>query len=125
MLLLMHHQDDPFLPPSSSASKPSKSGLDVCASPQNPSRRAPSSEERDHRALTENTEAERDDSQTKLQSSLSKDYLPSCSVTGDVERRKESTVMDKDGGMMESTGDSTTVWSSLELEMNYGNSAKG
>lgn len=121
----MHTQDGPFLQPSSSASKPSKSGLDVCASPQRPSERAPSSGEGEHYARFGKTEAERDDLQTKVQSSLSKDYLLGCSVTGDVKGQKESTMVDKDGGMMESTGDSTTIWSSLEQDMNNGYTHKG
>ncbi|XP_044023694.1 IQ domain-containing protein C [Siniperca chuatsi] len=114
--------DGPFLRPSSSASKPSNPGLDVCASPQNLST-SPLSEERgDHRVLLE---AERDDSQTNRRASLSKDYFPSSNVREDGEGQKESTMGDKDGAVMESTGDSTTVWSSLELDMNYSHSHKG
>lgn len=121
MLLFLHTQDGAFLRPS----KPSKSGLDVCASPQRPSQRAPSSGEKDHCAWPGKTEAERDDLQTKVHSSLSKDYLLDCSVTQDVKGQKESTKVDKDGGMMENTGDSTTVWSSLEQDMNNGYARKG
>ncbi|XP_037603428.1 IQ domain-containing protein C isoform X1 [Sebastes umbrosus] len=116
--------DGPFLRPSSSASKPSNPGLDVCATPQSPSSSspssspAPSSEDRGD-LLLEKIEAERDDSQTKAQASLSKDYSPSSSsVRGDGEGQKESTMGEKDG-------DSTTVWSSVELDMNYGHSHKG
>ncbi len=122
-LLLMHHQDGPFLRPSSPARKPSDPGLD----PQSPAAAAapPLSEERgDHLVLLEKIEAERDDSQTKGGASLSR-HFPSSNVRGDGEGRRESTVGDTDGGVMESTGDSTTVWSSLELDMNYGHSHKG
>lgn len=122
MLLLMHCQDGPFLQTSSSASKPSNPGLDACASPQSLSSSAvaPLSEERGDCVLLE---AERDDSQTKGQASLFEDSFPSSNVRGD--GQKESIVGDKDGGLMESTGDSTTVWSSLELDMNYGHTQKG
>ncbi|XP_030247486.1 IQ domain-containing protein C isoform X2 [Sparus aurata] len=72
-------------------------GVDICASPQIPSATGVSSvERRDHPALNDK---------------------------GD--REKESTMVYKDGGVMESTGDSTPVWSSLELDMNYGHSNKG
>lgn len=121
MLLLLHPQDSPFLRPCSSASKPSNAGLDVCASPQSPSAAAAaavSDERGNHCVLQEKIEAERDDSQTKGQAPLSKDYFHSSSVRGDGEGQKESTVGDKDG-------DSTTVWSSLELDMSYGQSHKG
>lgn len=114
--------DGPFLQTSSSASKPSNPGLDACASPQSLSSSAvaPLSEERGDCVLLE---AERDDSQTKGQASLFEDSFPSSNVRGD--GQKESIVGDKDGGLMESTGDSTTVWSSLELDMNYGHTQKG
>ncbi|XP_029316972.1 IQ domain-containing protein C isoform X2 [Cottoperca gobio] len=77
------------------------------------------SEERgDDRVLLEKIEAERDDSQTEGQASFSKDCFHSSNVRGDGEGHKESTVGEKDG-------DSTTVWSSLELDMNNDHSHKG
>ncbi|XP_070777121.1 IQ domain-containing protein C [Enoplosus armatus] len=114
--------DVPFLRPSSSARKPSSPGLDVCASLQSPAAAAAHlSEERGEHLLLE---AERDYSQTKGQASLSKDNFLSSSVRWDGEGQKESTVGDKDGGVMESTGGSTSIWGSLELDMNYGHSHK-
>ncbi|XP_073340075.1 IQ domain-containing protein C isoform X2 [Pagrus major] len=106
---------DGLFPRPSSTAK----GLDARASPQGPSATGVSSEERrDHPALSEKIEAERDDPQIKGQTSLFKDCFPSNSVKGD--REKESTMVHNDGGVIESTGDSTPVWSSLELDMNYG-----
>ncbi|XP_010755291.3 IQ domain-containing protein C [Larimichthys crocea] len=117
--------DRTFLRPSNSASKPPRPALDVCASPQNPSAATtPSTEERDYHAQLEKIEAERDDSQPREQASLYADYVPRSDVRRDEEGQKESIVEDKDGGLMESTGD-TTVWSSLELDMNCGHSHKG
>lgn len=117
----MHHQDGPLLRPSSSASEPSDPGLDVCGSLQSPPEKRG-----DHCVLLEKTEAEKDDSQTtKGQAPLSDDYFSSSNVRGDVEGQRQSTVGDKDGGVTESTGDSTTVWSSLELDVNYSHSHKG
>ncbi|XP_035530200.1 IQ domain-containing protein C [Morone saxatilis] len=114
--------DGPCLRPCRSESKPSNPGLDVCDSPIGP---AAASEERGgHRAPLEKTEAERDDSQAEGRASSSKDSFPSSNVRGDAEGHKGNSVGAKDGGVMESTGD-TTVWSSLELDMSYGHSHKG
>ncbi|XP_042356859.1 IQ domain-containing protein C [Plectropomus leopardus] len=113
--------DGPFLQPSSSASKPSNPGeiQSPSSSSSSSSSSAPLSEERgDHCVLPEKTEAERDDSQTKGQPSLSQDYFHSSSVRDEEEGQKESTVEERDG-------DSTTVWSSVELDMNSGHSHKG
>ncbi|KAL7380532.1 hypothetical protein ABVT39_019362 [Epinephelus coioides] len=114
--------EGPFLRLSSSASKPPNPRLDVSAShhsPSSPSSSAPLSEKRgDHPVLLERTEAERDDSQTKGQASLSQYCFHSSSVRGDGEGQRESTMEEKDG-------DSTTVWSSLELDVSYGHSHKG
>lgn len=127
MLFLMHHQDGPLLQRSSPDSDPSHPGQDLCASPQNPlTATAPSSEEREeHHALLEKIEAERDDSQTKGQASLSQDNVPSSNARWDGKGQRESGVGGKDGEGMQSTGDSTTIWSSLELDMNDGHSYKG
>ncbi|KAI3367647.1 hypothetical protein L3Q82_026488, partial [Scortum barcoo] len=78
----------------------------------------------DHSGLPEKIEAERDDSQAKGGASLSR-HFPNSGVRGDGEGLTESPVGDKDGGLMESTGDSTTAWSSLELDMNCGHTHKG
>ncbi|XP_032356615.1 IQ domain-containing protein C [Etheostoma spectabile] len=112
------YTDGPFLRASSSASKGSNPGLDVCASPLRPSSASVSEERGGHRVLLEKIEAERDDSQSKGQASISNYYFHSSNVRGDEEGQKESTVGENDG-------DSTTVWSSLELDMNYGHSHKG
>lgn len=124
MLLLMHHQDGSFLRPSSSASKCSDPGLDASASSQIPAAAALAllSEERgeDHHLLPQKIEAERDDSQSKSPASLSRDCFPSSPCREDREGQKVGTVR-----AMESTGDSTTIWSSLELDMNYSHSHKG
>ncbi|XP_076605229.1 IQ domain-containing protein C isoform X2 [Chaetodon auriga] len=119
--------DGPFLQLNSSHSNPSHPGLDLDASPQSPSAATvPSSEEREDRhVLPERIEAERDDSQTKGQALLSEDYVPRSNVRWDREGQKESTVWGKDGEVTESTGDSTAVWSSLELDMNDGHAHKG
>lgn len=111
MFSLLHQQNGPVLRPSYSVYRPAS-----------PSQKASLSGDRDLRAQPQKTEAERDDSLSKVQPSLSKNYSSSCSVTGHAEGRMEST--NKDGGLIESTGDSTTVWSSVELDMNYGQSAK-
>lgn len=108
----MHPQDGPLIWTSNSASKPNKSGIDVCAILQSPSKRAPSSEEKDHRVLPQKMRAERDDSQTKVQSSLPDEFLPTCGNAGDA-------------GIMQNTGVSDTVWSTMQLDMNCGHSQKG
>lgn len=95
-------------PPSSPATKPLDPETDVSATPQIP---APSPENRDHHcALLEKTEAERDDSQTCLPSS--------SSIRGEGEGQRQS-------GVVESTAGSSSVWSSVELDMNYTQSHKG
>ncbi|XP_070835007.1 IQ domain-containing protein C [Chaetodon trifascialis] len=110
--------DGPFLQSNSSHSNPSHPGLDLHASPQSPSAAtAPSSEEReDLHVLPEKIEAERDNSQAKGEASLSEDYVTRSNVRQDTEGQRESTVWAKDGEVTESTGDCTTVWSSLELD---------
>ncbi|KAK1893408.1 Constitutive coactivator of PPAR-gamma-like protein 2 [Dissostichus eleginoides] len=75
-------------------------------------------EKGDHHVLLEKIEAERDDSQTKRQASRSEDCSLSSNVREDGEGQKGSTEGEKDG-------DSTTVWSSLELDNNEGHSHKG
>uniref|UniRef100_UPI0037E7D306 IQ domain-containing protein C n=1 Tax=Semicossyphus pulcher TaxID=241346 RepID=UPI0037E7D306 len=120
--------DGLFLQASSSASKPSNPGVNVCATPQSLSAAAaaPSiSEDRDHHVLREKIEAERDGPQTKGLYSLSNDFSSSSNVRGSYEGQRQTTVEGKDGGVMESAGDSTTVWSSFELDTDYGHSHKG
>ncbi|XP_070699023.1 IQ domain-containing protein C [Pempheris klunzingeri] len=118
--------DGPFLP---SSTKPTDPGPEVCASLQSLSSSSSSSssaaaafapEERGER-----TEAERDDSQpTKGQISLSKDCFSRSTVRSNVEGQRGSTARE-DGRVMESPGDSTTVWSSLDLDVNYDRCHKG
>ncbi|KAF7658726.1 hypothetical protein LDENG_00008640 [Lucifuga dentata] len=83
----------------------------------------------DNHLLQERIEAERDNSDIQEKACpISKDCTLCSSVRGDGERQRERGLggqMDGDGGVMESTGDSTSVWSNLELDMNYGNSYKG
>lgn len=114
----MHHQDGPFLRPKSSASKPSDPGLGISASSQSPAG-DPLSEGRggDHRLLLQKIEAERDDSQTEKRTCLSRNCSSSSPVRGTGEEQQVSTVRG-----MESTGDSTSIWSSLDLD---GHSHKG
>ncbi|KAI9528878.1 hypothetical protein NQZ68_017478 [Dissostichus eleginoides] len=117
----------PFLRHRSSSRKSSTPGLHVCVSPQSLSLLSSSSstssaplpkEKGDHHVLLEKIEAERDDSQTKRQASPSEDCSLSSNVREDGEGQKGSTEGEKDG-------DSTTVWSSLELDNNEGHSHKG
>lgn len=69
------------------------------------------------------TAAERDDSRTKVP--LKPKETRTWSVPEDREGQKESSVEYKGGRMIESSGDSTAAWSSLELHMNCGHSQKG
>ncbi|XP_068195386.1 IQ domain-containing protein C [Antennarius striatus] len=105
-----------LLQPSNYASKSRKAGPDV--SLQSPSVMTRSTREKHHGGPARKTEAERNDSQTKDQASLadSREYGRG---------QTKSVVVDKDGEKMENTGDSTSAWSSLELDMNHGNSDKG
>lgn len=121
----MHPQDGPLIRTSNSASKPTKSGIDVCAILQSPSKRAPSSEEKDHRVLPQKMKAERDDSQTKVQSSLPDESLHTCGNTGDAKGWKENTVEHRDEGIIQNTGVFDTVWSTIQLDMNCAHSQKG
>ncbi|XP_039993701.1 IQ domain-containing protein C [Xiphias gladius] len=126
--------DGPFLRPCSADSKPSDPWLDFIASPQNTTAAAaatPLSQEREGGPglPPEKTEAERDDSETKGQACLSRNCFPSGHAGGDGEGQRQRGMRDqdgdKDGGVMESTGDSTSVWSSLELDVNYTHSRQG
>ncbi|KAM8917541.1 IQ domain-containing protein C isoform 2-T2 [Spinachia spinachia] len=85
--------------PSSSSSPPS-------STPPPPSSSGPLAEERRDRRVA----AERDDSQTKGQASLSKHRTQISNVTV--------------GGGSQKDGDSTTVRTSLQLDVNYGHSNK-
>ncbi|XP_030575379.1 IQ domain-containing protein C [Archocentrus centrarchus] len=98
----------PRPPPGSSATEPP--GLEVDASARSQIS-APSSGNKDHHCvLLEKTEAERDDSHTCLPSS--------SSVRGEGEGQRQSAVA-------ESTEGSSSIWSSLEPDMNHGQSHKG
>ncbi|XP_056266859.1 IQ domain-containing protein C [Pseudoliparis swirei] len=127
--------DGPLLRPGSSACKPSNARRVVCASPQRSAPSAPSAasssapsapssssapppssapsaaplseETGDQCVLPEKMEAERDDSQTKGRASLSQHGV-----------QKGSAEVEKDGDS------SSTTWSSLELDVNYGHSHK-
>ncbi|XP_028251948.1 IQ domain-containing protein C [Parambassis ranga] len=97
----------PYVLSCTSASKPSDAGACVSARSQSP---APLPEERDHCVLLEKTEAERDEAHV---------CLPSSS-----EEQGQRTVENKDGEVMESL-ERSSIWSSLELDMNYDPSYKG
>lgn len=109
---------------SNSASKPTKSGIDVCAVLQSPSKRAPSSEDKDHRVLPQKMKAERDDSQTKVQSFLPDEALPTRGNTGDAKGCRESILEYRDEGIMQKTV-SDTVWSTMQKDMICGHSQEG
>lgn len=115
----MHHQGDLLIPTSRAARKPPNSG-DVSASLQSP--RSPPTGGGDNR--THRTEAERDDSRTKIPLTPKKTHN-TCSVTEDLEGQKESSVEYKDGRINNNAGVSTNVWSSLEQDMNCGHSQNG
>ncbi|XP_060919723.1 IQ domain-containing protein C isoform X2 [Labrus mixtus] len=116
--------DGPFLRLCEAASRPSNPGPNICDSLQRLSS-SPVSEDGDHHVLLEKIEAEKDGSQTKGHASITKDSIPISTVRGNEEGQRQTIDRDKDGGVMENTGDSTTVWSSLELDTNYGDSQKG
>ncbi|KAM7403197.1 hypothetical protein PAMA_003901 [Pampus argenteus] len=108
--------DGAFLPPGSS--RGSDPEVDVSVGSQSPAA-APLSEEReeDHHLLPQKIEAERDDSQTRSPTFISRDCFPS---SPDREGQKVNAV-----SVMESTGDSTSIWSSSELDLNHSHSHKG
>lgn len=116
--LFIRHQDGPIIKTNRDASKPPNSGPAVFHPLRIPSERAPSSAKGENRA--HRTEAERDDSRTKEPPQPTN----TCSVTG-LEGQKETGLEFKYGRMDDSAGDSTTVWSSLELDLNCGRSQKG
>ncbi|XP_034530386.1 IQ domain-containing protein C isoform X2 [Notolabrus celidotus] len=110
--------DGPITQP---ACRPPKPGFNTRAHPLSSSSTSP--EEEAHQDLFENTEAERDESQAKGQRSTKKDCFLGSSIRE--EGQRQTTEGGKDGGVMESTGDSTPVWSSVELGMNCGDSCRG
>lgn len=118
----MHHQDDLLIPTSRVVRKPPNSGRDVSASLRSPLERSPPTGSGDN--LAHRTEAERDDSRTKIPL-MPKETHTTCSITEELEGQKETSVKYKDGRLIDSAGDSTNVWSSLEQDMNYGHSQKG
>lgn len=118
----MHYQDDLLIPTSRAARKPPNSGRDVSVSLRSPLERSPPTRRGDNRA--HRTEAERDDSRTKIPLITTETHT-TCSVTEDLEGQKETSVEYKDGRIIDSAGDSTNAWSSLEQDMNYGHSQKG
>nr|XP_020446561.1 IQ domain-containing protein C-like [Monopterus albus] len=115
-------------------SNPSDPGLDVGDSTQSPAAAPPAaaapplSQETERHVLLEKIEAERDDSQTKGQACPSRDCFPSSYVGGDGEGQIQKGFRNEegetDGGMTGSTT-STSIWSSLDLDMSYGHSHKG
>ncbi|XP_071355121.1 IQ domain-containing protein C [Trachinotus anak] len=123
--------DGSFLRPNIAASKPADPGLGVSTSLHYPAAAAALKPERagGHGIISQKIEAERDYSEPKGQNLLSRDRFPSSHAGGDGEGQRQRGVEDqegdKDGGVMESTEDSTTVWSSLELDVNYSQSHQG
>lgn len=125
-------QDGSFPRPSSASRPPLDPGLDVSISPQSPAVSAAASRqerERDHDLSLQRIEPERDDPETRGQHRLSEDCFPSSHAGGGGPGQRQSGVKDQEGdkdvGVMESTGDSTTVWSSVELDVNYTHSHQG
>ncbi|XP_019940545.1 IQ domain-containing protein C [Paralichthys olivaceus] len=110
--------DDPFLRPRSDASEGSDPGLDVCTCPLR-STAAPS-QDREEDLLSQKIEAEKDESGTKGQAHLPSDC--DGDVEGPGQREQEG---DKHGEAGESIGDSTTLWSSLELDVNHSHCQQG
>ncbi|XP_047466859.1 IQ domain-containing protein C [Mugil cephalus] len=106
--------DDPYPRLCSSASKASDPGVDVSVSPHGPA--VLSEQRRDNWVLSEKTEAEKDDSQASL-------FGNSLGVNR--EGQRQGTVGIKDAGVTESTESSSTIWSSLELDVNSSQSNKG
>ncbi|XP_041669142.1 IQ domain-containing protein C [Cheilinus undulatus] len=117
--------DESFLQVCKAASRPSNPGLNISTSPLRLSSSSPLSKERHQHVLLEKIEAERDGSQTKEQESLTNDCFLSCSVREDRVGQRQTTERDRDGEEMKSTSNSTTVWSSLELDENGSESKKG
>lgn len=111
--LITHQQDGPFASSSSSTFKASDPVQDVGGDTSE-------GQQRDSRVLLERTDADRDEPQPKSQASPLRDCATSCKDAGDAQGLKE-----KDRRRLDSTGDSTTAWSSLELDMNFGPAAKG
>ena len=116
----MFPQDDPFLRPSSDASEASDLGLDVSTCPRR-SRAAPSRDREEAQTLLlQKIEAERDGSGTKGQAHLSSDC--DGDVEGPGQREQEGDKHEEAG---ESIGDSTTLWSSLELDVSHSHCHQG
>ncbi|XP_075874045.1 IQ domain-containing protein C isoform X2 [Nelusetta ayraudi] len=101
--------DGPFAPSSSSTFKASDPVQDVGGDTSEGQQRDPL-----------RTDADRDEPQPKSQASPLRDCATGCKDAGDAQGLKE-----KDRRMLDSAGDSTAVWSSLELDMNFGPAAKG
>ncbi|KAK2825960.1 hypothetical protein Q5P01_020174 [Channa striata] len=122
-----------FPRPRSSSSRPSNPGLNASASPQSLSAGATTclSQEKgsDRHVLLEKMEAERDESQSKHQRCSSKDYIPSTIVVEDGESQRQKIMREEQGddneGMIESIEESSSVWSSLDLDLNIGHSQIG
>lgn len=77
-------------------------------------------QQRDCCVQLEKKDADQDEPPPESRASPLRDCGTSCEDAGDAQGFKE------DGGrILDSTGDATTAWSSLELEMNFGSAAKG
>lgn len=116
--MFTRHQDGPIIKTNRAASKPPNSGPAVFHPLRIPSERAPSSAKGENHA--HRTEAERDDSRKKEPPQPTN----TCTITG-LEGQKETGLEFKDGRIIDSAGNSTTVWSSLELDVNCDHSQKG
>ncbi|XP_053291170.1 IQ domain-containing protein C [Pleuronectes platessa] len=112
--------DDLFPRPSSDASKASDPGLDVGTCPRR-SRTAPSRDREEAQTLLlQKTEAERDGSETKGRTHISSGCDGDVGVPG--QREQEGDQHEEAG---DSIGDSTTIWSSLELDENHSHCHQG
>ena len=116
MLFFIVHQDGLFLP-----HKPSKPGRDVLRSfPQPPAR--PSEKRGVH--SPEKLEAERDVSSSQI--SLSRECSSSSPARGgDSGSGQGDEIKDGEGVVIGCTGDTTTVWSSLGLDVGHSHSHLG
>lgn len=117
------HQDDPYVP-SSDVSKPTDSGVDVSTSPQSSAAWAaaslsPKTGGDPALLLLQKTVPERDDSQSRDLACHSQDCFHNNHVeVSELDLRRRGQEGDKDVTDVESTGNSTSNWGSLDLDVN-------
>lgn len=116
------HQDDPYVP-SSDVSKPTDSGVDVSTSPHSSAAWAASLSPKTGGdpalLLLQKTVPERDDSQSRDLACHSQDCFHNNHVeVSELDLRRRGQEGDKDVTDVESTGNSTSNWGSLDLDVN-------